>query len=103
MASKNLLLVNGNGMDDEIEPGRTAQTPKWWIFLAVVAAMGELETTEAPWKCDTSQVLDVEHRADSKITGNIKLIGTGTKPPQNFVWTPASSMKFFQSFQWKPL
>jgi len=30
-------------MDDEIESGRTAQTPQWWVFSAIVATMDELK------------------------------------------------------------
>jgi len=35
-------------MDDELELGRTAQTPRWWISSAVVAAMDELKIVVAP-------------------------------------------------------
>jgi len=47
-----------------------------------------------------SQVLDAKYWADPKIMGNVELAGGETKPLQNFVWTPASSMKLFQSSQW---
>ena len=72
-------------MNDEIEPGRTAQTPHWWVSSAMVAAMDELKIIVPCESAITSQVLDVEHRADPKITGKIKLVGVGTKPPQNLV------------------
>jgi len=32
-----------------------------------------------------SQVLDVEHRVDFKVTGDVELIGIKTKPPQYHV------------------
>jgi len=65
------------------------------VSSTVVAAMDEQETTAATRKCDTSQVLNAEHWADLKITRNIELVGAGTKPSQNLVWIPASSMKLF--------
>jgi len=37
------------------------------------------------WSAKTSQILDAEYRADSKVTGNIELVGAGTKPFQNLV------------------
>jgi len=60
-----------------------------------MAAMDELETNVAPWKWIMSQILDVEHRADPNITGNIELVGVGTKSPQNFVWTPCFEYEIF--------
>jgi len=35
-------------VDDEIEPGRAAQTSQWWGSSAVVPAMDELKTTITP-------------------------------------------------------
>ena len=51
----------------------------------------------------TSQVLDTEHWVDPRITENIELVGTRTKPPQNLVWTHAMNKELFQSLQWEPL
>jgi len=65
-------------------------------LLKVVTAMDELGTARPHRSAITSQILNAKHRADPKITVNIERGGTGTKPPQNLVWTPASSIEFFQ-------
>jgi len=49
------------------------------------------------WSAKISQILDVEYRADFKITENIELVGAETKHLQNLVWTTVSSMESFQS------
>ena len=51
------------------------------VSSAVVAAMDELKIVVALWNAITSQVLDIEHRVDPKIAGNIELVGAETKPP----------------------
>ena len=90
-------------MDDEIEPGKTAQTPQWRVSSAIVAASDEMKIALPLWKCETSHVIDAKYWVDLKITGNIELIGTGTKPSENLVWTSALSMEPFQCSQWEGL
>ena len=69
----------------------------------MMVTMDKLKTSVASESVITSQVLNAEHQADPKITGNIELVGARTEPPQNLVRTFVSSMQLFQSFQWEPL
>jgi len=47
LASKSSLLANSDGVDDEIEQGRTAQPPQWWVSTGLVVVINELKTTTA--------------------------------------------------------
>jgi len=92
-------------VDDEIEPGRTAQTPWRRVSSAVVAVMDELEIVAASWKYDNELdprcwILCWSHDHDHE---KYQACRHWDKPSQNLVWTLASSMKFFQNFKWEPL
>ena len=93
MTMARMVISNRKGLNKLISSGSPQQ---WWL---------QWTNWKPLWsrgRVITSQVLNAEHRADPKIMGNIEFVSAWTKSLQNLVWTPALSMKPFQSSQWEP-
>ena len=85
MAAIWMMKSNRKGLHKLLSCG----SPQWWLLQWMNWTLWPRENAM------TSQILDAEYWAHSKIMGNIELIGTGTKSLQNFVWALASSTEPF--------